>query len=359
LPQIRVLIVDDSALVRQMLTQILASDPSLTVVGAAPDPLIARDMIKSLNPDVLTLDIEMPRMDGLVFLEKIMTLRPMPVVMISSLTQKGAETALRALEMGAVDYVAKPTIGLIGGFMAMRDEIVAKVKAAAQARIRPLAQNGPQPAARPAGAQPPPSPGYRSSEKLIAVGASTGGVEALHTLLGAFPADAPAILVTQHMPPVFTASFAQRLDQRCAVTVVQATDGERVLPGHVYIAPGSHHLELARSGANYICRLHEQAPVSGHRPSVDVLFQSVARGAGPDAVGIILTGMGKDGSIGLLAMRRAGASTIGQDEASCVIYGMPKAARDCGATEIELPIGKITEQALYKCRATAGRGVRV
>jgi two-component system chemotaxis response regulator CheB len=354
-----VLIVDDSALVRQMLTQILASDPSLTVVGAAPDPLIARDMIKSLNPDVLTLDIEMPRMDGLVFLEKIMTLRPMPVVMISSLTQKGADTALRALEMGAVDYVAKPTIGLIGGFMSMRDEIVAKVKAAAQARIRPLAQDGPQPPARLADTRPKPSPGYRSSEKLIAVGASTGGVEALHTLLGAFPADAPAILVTQHMPPVFTASFAHRLDQRCAVTVVQATDGERVLPGHVYIAPGSHHLELARSGANYICRLHDQAPVSGHRPSVDVLFQSVARGAGPDAVGIILTGMGKDGSIGLLAMRRAGASTIGQDEASCVIYGMPKAARDCGATEIELPIGKITEQALYKCRATAGRGVRV
>ena len=355
--QIRVLIVDDSALVRQMLGQILSSDAAITVVGAAPDPFVAREMIKSLNPDVLTLDIEMPRMDGLVFLEKIMTLRPMPVVMVSSLTQKGADTALQALEMGAVDYIAKPTVGLTDGFNALRDEIVAKVKAAAQAHVRPSSQ-GETPAKKPA-MRPAASTGYSSSEKLIAVGASTGGVEALHTLLSGFPADAPAILVTQHMPPMFTAGFAQRLDQRCAVTVTQAKDGERVLPGHVYIAPGSQHLELARSGANYICRLHDEAPVSGHRPSVDVLFQSVARAAGADAVGIILTGMGKDGSVGLLAMRRAGASTIGQDEASCVIYGMPKAARDCGATEIELPIGKITEQALYRCQATARRGVRV
>jgi two-component system chemotaxis response regulator CheB len=349
----RVLIVDDSALIRQMLSQILSSDPSLAVVGAAPDPFIARDMIKSLNPDVLTLDIEMPRMDGLVFLEKIMALRPMPVVMISSLTQKGADTALRALEMGAVDYVAKPTIGLSDGFMSLRDEIVAKVKAAARARVRSLPQDGP------AAVRPLAGTGYSSSEKVIAVGASTGGVEALHTLLGAFPPDAPAILVTQHMPPMFTASFAQRLDTRCAMTVSQAKDNERVLPGHVYIAPGSHHLELARSGANYVCRLHERAPVSGHRPSVDVLFQSVARAAGADAVGIILTGMGKDGAVGLLEMRRAGASTIGQDEASCVIYGMPKAANECGATEVELPIGKIPEQALYRCHATARRGLRV
>jgi len=371
MPPIRVLIVDDSALVRQMLGQILASDPSITVVGAAPDPFVAREMIKALNPDVLTLDIEMPRMDGLAFLEKIMTLRPMPVVMVSSLTQKGAATALRALEMGAVDYVAKPTIGLTDGFKAIGDEIVSKVKAAARARVipmpqdRPMSQDGPMsrdgptPGERLAGIRTAGSTGYRSSEKLIAVGASTGGVEALHTLLGAFPADAPAILVTQHMPPAFTSMFAQRLNQRCAMTVTEAKDGDRVLPGHVYIAPGSHHLELARSGANYICRLHERAPVSGHRPSVDVLFHSVARAAKADAVGIILTGMGKDGSEGLLEMRRAGASTIGQDEASCVIYGMPKAAHECGATEIELPIGKITEQALYRCQATAGRGVRV
>ncbi len=351
--QIRVLIVDDSALVRQMLTELLQSDSSITVVGAAPDPFVAREMIKSLNPDVVTLDIEMPRMDGLVFLEKIMTLRPMPVLMISSLTQKGADTALHALEMGAVDYVAKPTIGLKEGFIAMRDEIVSKVKQAARARVQPLTQNAQKPT------RSVTSAGYSSSEKLIAVGASTGGVEALHTLLSAFPPDAPAILVTQHMPPAFTAQFANRLDQNCAVSVRQASDGDRILPGHVYIAPGSHHMELARSGANYICRLHDQASVSGHRPSVDVLFRSVARAAGANAVGIILTGMGKDGAAGLLEMRRAGASTIGQDEASCVIYGMPKAAHDCGASEIELPIGKIPDQVLYNCQATAKRGIRV
>jgi len=353
MPPIRVLIVDDSALVRQMLTQMLDSDPAIIVVGAAPDPFVAREMIKSLNPDVVTLDIEMPRMDGLAFLEKIMTLRPMPVLMISSLTQKGADTALQALEMGAVDYVAKPTIGLRDGIASIGAEIIQKVKQAARAKVRPVTD------AALRAASPVSVAGYSSSEKLIAVGASTGGVEALHTLLSAFPADAPAILVTQHMPPAFTLQFANRLDQHCAMTVTQAIDGDRVLPGHVYIAPGAHHLELARSGANYICRLHDQPPVSGHRPSVDVLFKSVARAAGANAVGIILTGMGKDGAVGLLEMRRVGASTIGQDEASCVIYGMPKAAHECGATEIELPIGKIPEQVLYRCQTTAKRGMRV
>lgn len=350
--QIRVLIVDDSALVRQMLATLLESDREICVVGAAPDPLVAREMIKALNPDVVTLDIEMPRMDGLAFLEKIMRLRPMPVVMISSLTQKGVDTALRALEMGAVDYVGKPMVGLVDGFNALRDEIVTKVKAAAGAAVRPLSD---QPVMRLAGS----GPSYFSSEKVIAVGASTGGVEALHALLTAFPADAPAILVTQHMPAAFTAGFASRLNERCAVTVAQATDGERVLPGHVYIAPGGEHLELARSGANYICRLGDGPTVSGHRPSVDVLYRSVAHAAGANSVGIILTGMGKDGAAGLLEMRRAGASTIGQDEATCVVYGMPKAAHDCGATEIELPIGKIADHALNRCQATARRGVRV
>jgi two-component system chemotaxis response regulator CheB len=350
---IRVLIVDDSALVRQMLTSLLESDPSIMVVGAAPDPLVARDMVKALNPDVLTLDIEMPRMDGLAFLEKIMRLRPMPVVMISSLTQKGADVALRALEMGAIDYVGKPTVGLVEGFTALRDEIVAKVKAAAAARVRAASCERPAMPRAAAGGS------YSSTEKLIAVGASTGGVEALHSLLTAFPADAPAILITQHMPASFTENFARRLDQQCAVTVSQAEDGARVLPGHVYIAPGGRHLELARSGANYMCRVHDGAPVSGHRPSVDVLFNSVAQMAGADAVGVILTGMGKDGAQGLLAMRRAGASTIGQDEATCVVYGMPKAALDSGAVEIELSLGKIPEQILHRCRTTAQRGVRV
>jgi two-component system chemotaxis response regulator CheB len=351
--KIRVLIVDDSALVRQMLGQLLASDPEIELVGAAPDPIAAREMIKSLNPDVLTLDIEMPRMDGLAFLEKIMTLRPMPVVMISSLTQKGADTALRALAMGAVDYVGKPTIGLKDGLQALRDEIVAKVKTAALAKVRPLSRDAVPPARVATGG------GYSSSEKLIAIGASTGGVEALQTVLTAFPSDAPAILVTQHMPATFTASFASRLNQFCAMTVSQARDRERVLPGHVYIAPGGYHLELTRSGANYVCRVTEEPPVSGHRPSVDVLFRSVARAAGSNAVGIILTGMGNDGAMGLLEMRRAGASTIGQNEATCVVYGMPKVAQECGATEVELPIEKIPEQVLFRCQATATRAVRV
>jgi two-component system chemotaxis response regulator CheB len=351
--QTRVLIVDDSAFVRQLLTKILSSDPSIMVVGAAQDPFVAREMIKTFNPDVLTLDIEMPRMDGLAFLEKIMTLRPMPVVMISSLTQKGADAALRALEMGAVDYVAKPMVGLGEGFAALKNEIIEKVKTAAKARVRsPMVGKSEV-------VRLTPGQHYSSTEKVIGIGASTGGVEALQDLLTAFPHDAPAILVTQHMPAVFTESFANRLNQFCAVTVTQAKDGERVLPGHVYIAPGGLHLELARSGANYVCRVHEQPPVSGHRPSVDVLFRSIAHAAGANAVGIILTGMGKDGASGLLEMRHAGASTIGQDEATCVVYGMPKAAHDCGATEIEMPINKIAGQVLHHCAAIAGRGVRV
>jgi two-component system chemotaxis response regulator CheB len=335
------------------LTQLLSSDPSIMVVGAAPDPFVAREMIKTLNPDVITLDIEMPRMDGLAFLEKIMALRPMPVVMISSLTQKGADAALRALAMGAVDYIAKPMVGLSEGFEALREEIIATVKVAAKARVS-VASPGKRPAARLSAGQH-----YSSSEKVIAVGASTGGVEALQDLLTAFPPDAPAILVTQHMPAAFTASFANRLDQLCAVTVTQAKDGERVLPGHVYLAPGGFHLELGRSGANYVCRVNDHAPVSGHRPSVDVLFRSVAKAAGANAVGIILTGMGSDGALGLLEMRRAGASTIGQDEATCVVYGMPKVAFESGAVEIELPIRKIAQQVLHHCEAIAGRGVRV
>lgn len=347
---IRVLIVDDSAFVRGVLTEILSGDPSIEVVGAAPNPLIARDMIKTLSPDVLTLDIEMPRMDGLSFLDKIMTLRPMPVVMISSLTQKGAETALKALEMGAVDYVAKPAVGLVGGLSTLAEEIISKVKMAASAKVRPRAAEKPQTARLPSAAS------FNSSEKIIAVGASTGGVEALQEFLTAFPSDSPAILITQHMPAMFTASFANRLDGCCAVSVSQARDGERVLPGHAYIAPGGYHLELARNGANYMCRVHEQPLVSGHRPSVDVLFRSVAKAAGANAVGVILTGMGKDGAAGLLEMHNAGAPTIGQDEATCVVYGMPKAAKDCGACDVELPLSKIPAQVLQNCQ---GRGVRV
>jgi two-component system, chemotaxis family, protein-glutamate methylesterase/glutaminase len=329
-PPIRVLIVDDSALIRQMLTEILASAPGIEVVGAAPDPYVARDRIKALNPDVITLDIELPRMDGLSFLEKLMALRPMPVVVVSTLTQKGADAAIRALELGAVDYVPKPLNDIRHGVQELGPELIAKVKAAAGAHVASL-RGGPAPRA-------PAVFDHRLSTegRIVAVGASTGGVEALQRLLCAMPAG-------------FTASFARRLDEYCAMSVTEAADGARVLPGHVYIAPGNWHLELARSGAHYYCHLHDGGPVSGHRPSVDVLFQSFAATAGRNSVGVILTGMGNDGTAGLLRMRQTGARTIGQDESSCLIYGMPKAARLAGAVETELPLSQIPRAILERC----------
>ncbi len=330
--KIKVLIIDDSALVRQMLTEILQSDPEIIVVDTAIDPLVARQKIKLHNPDVLTLDIEMPRMDGLQFLEKLMALRPMPVVMLSSLTQKGAEIALRALDMGAVDYVAKPTKQLSEQFVGLREEIIAKVKAAASAKVGQYFLQGGVPV-------PKPSQGrhYSSTEKLIAIGASTGGVEAVGTVLRQMPADCPAIVITQHMPAQFTASFANRLNGSCQLTVAEAEDGMRLLPGHAYIAPGGFQLEIVRSGANFVCRVGSSERVSGHSPSVDVLFHSVARSAGPNAVGVILTGMGRDGAEGLLAMRQANAHTLGQDSAA-MVYGMPKAAFELGAVEEQVPL---------------------
>ena len=350
---IRVVVVDDSALMRQMISAMLTAEPGIEVVGVANDPYQARDQIKATNPDVVTLDVEMPRMDGLTFLEKIMTLRPLPVVMVSSLTQTGTDATLRALEIGAVDCVAKPAGGMIAeGKAQFRDELVAKVRAAASARIRPrkLVER-----AAPATV----GPGYSSSEIVVAIGASTGGVEALHQVLQALPADCPAVIITQHMPPAFTASFARRLDRECAVVVAEASDGVRVLPGHAYIAPGGRHLELGRSGANYVCKLHDGPPVSGHRPSVDVLFRSVARSAGRNALGVIMTGMGRDGADGLLEMRKAGARTIGQDEASCVVYGMPKVARDVGAVEIEVPLHLIGSEIVRRCHAGDQRRLRI
>jgi two-component system chemotaxis response regulator CheB len=337
---IRVLVVDDSALIRQMLTEILVGDREIEVVGAAPDPIIAREKIKALNPDVITLDIEMPRMDGLSFLEKLMALRPTPVVVVSTLTQKGADAALRALELGAVDYVAKPLVDIRQGVSALGAELIAKVKTAAVARIS--ARDRRESAKKLAVFD------HRLSTQglVVAIGASTGGVEALQQVLTALPANIPGTLITQHMPPGFTASFAKRLDARCAMTVSEATDGARVMPGHVYIAPGNRHLELARSGAHYFCRLHDDVPVSGHRPSVDVLFASFAAHAGKNAVGVILTGMGSDGAAGLLKMRQAGARTLGQDESSCLVYGMPRAAKLVGAVEDEFPLAKIPQEIL-------------
>ncbi|WP_439598654.1 protein-glutamate methylesterase/protein-glutamine glutaminase [Falsiroseomonas sp.] len=335
---VKVLVIDDSALIRQLLTELLSRDPGITVVGTAPDPIIARDRIKALSPDVLTLDIEMPRMDGLSFLERLMALRPMPVVVISTLTQKGAEAALRAMELGAVDYVPKPLIDIRSGMLELGAELVAKVKAAAAAR--PQARQARTQASAPLQVDPRLS----TAGRIVAIGASTGGVETLQRMITRLPATTPALLVTQHMPAGFTSSFARRLDAQCAMTVTEAEDGRRVMPGHVYIAPGARHLELVRDGAHFACRLHDGAPVSGHRPSVDVLFASVAAVAGRAAMGIILTGMGRDGAAGLLEMRRAGARTLGQSEASCVIYGMPKAAMQAGAVELEMPLDRLTEE---------------
>jgi len=321
---VRVLVVDDSALMRQLLTTLLSADPDIEVVGTASEPQIARERIKALNPDVITLDVEMPHMDGLTFLHKIMTLRPTPVVMVSGLTQAGAEVTLEALELGAVDFVAKPT----ADFAAVRDslaaELQAKVKAAARMRVgRRL--NAPGARAH------EPRQVKRAKDKVVVIGASTGGVEALKVVLMGIPADCPPILITQHMPPRFTAAFAQRLNRECQMTVSEARHEETVEPGHVYIAPGSHHLEIARSGGQHRCLLSDGAPVSGHRPSVDVLFRSAVQAAGAAAVGVILTGMGKDGAEGLLELRKAGAITLGQDEESSLIYGMPRVAFERGA----------------------------
>lgn len=345
---VRVLVVDDSAIARQMLSQMLASDPGIEVVGVAADPLIARRKINQLSPDVVTLDIEMPHMDGISFLEKIMRLRPMPVIMVSSLVADGSERAVQALELGAVDVVLKPTGDHGEGLRELRDELVSKVKAAAQAHIRPLTDRDPTPAY----VMPPPAHPVSASSgpPLIAIGASTGGVLALGELLTALPGDGPPIVIVQHMRPGFTRGFATRLDQRCALHICEAEEGLRLESGMAVVAPDGHHLTIVRSGGCYVCRFDDRPPVSGHRPSVDVLFASAAA-AGRHAVGVLLTGMGKDGAEGLLAMRRAGAATIGQDEASCTVYGMPRVAHEIGAVEIELPLNRIAAEILRKLAA--------
>ncbi len=325
--KIKVLIVDDSALIRSVMREIINSQPDMEVVGQAPDPITARELIKQLNPDVLTLDVEMPRMNGLEFLEKLMRLRPMPVLMISTLTEKGNETTLRALELGAVDFITKPSIGLTDGLSELGNEIGDKIRAAARARIRRHALNTMAPD------RPQPLAGHflSSTEKIVFVGSSTGGTEALKEFLTRMPATSPAVLIAQHMPEAFTHSFAQRLDGLSAMTVREAAHNERVVPGHAYIAPGHSHLLVKKIGAHYYTELSRSEPVNRHRPSVDVLFNSAAQVAGRNALGVIMTGMGKDGATGLLAMRQAGAYTIAQDETSCVVFGMPKAAIEIGA----------------------------
>jgi two-component system chemotaxis response regulator CheB len=335
--KIRVLVVDDSATMRSLITAALSRDPEIEVVGGAGDPFEARGMIKALNPDVVTLDIEMPNMNGIEFLEKIMRLRPMPVVMVSTLTQAGAEMTLRALELGAIDCVGKPADAT--GTQEALAEIVTKVKIAARASVRTNAGSAPA-------AAPPRRKDFMPSGDIVAIGSSTGGVEALLSILTLFPETCPPTVITQHMPATFTASFAARLDRASGAKVQEATDGALLEPGKVYVAPGgATHLEVVRS-AGLRCRLVQGDPVSGHRPSVDVLFNSVAAAVGDKAVGAILTGMGRDGAQGLLAMRKAGAKTLGQDEASCVVYGMPRSAFEIGAVEKQVSLSHMGQSIL-------------
>ncbi len=353
--KIKVLIIDDSALIRSILKEVINSYPDMEAVGAASNPLQAREMIKTLNPDVLTLDVEMPEMDGLTFLEKLMRLRPMPVLMISSLTERGSDAALRALELGAIDFVAKPKMGIVDGLQSYGDEIAEKIRGAFKAHVAPRSATIQQ--AREA----LPALGNRitTTEKIIVVGSSTGGTEAIKEFLIRMPPDAPGILIAQHMPEAFTKSFANRLDGLCKIRVTEAEGKERVLPGHAYIAPGHSHLLLKRSGANYMTELSQAAPVNHHRPSVEVLFRSAAQCAGKNVTGVMLTGMGKDGAVGMLEMRQAGAYNLAQDEATCVVFGMPREAIAVGAVDEIVPIQDMAQRVLDRLRKSGGSGNRV
>jgi two-component system chemotaxis response regulator CheB len=342
--KIRVLTVDDSALMRQVLAALLAKDPEIEVIGSAPDPYIAREKIKALNPDVLTLDVEMPKMDGLTFLEKLMRGRPMPVVMVSSLTEAGCQTTLRALELGAVDFITKPKIDLREGMEDIAHDLIAKVKAAAVAQVSRLGGGSKGEHHTQHDARPPiatRSAMIKTTDRIIAIGSSTGGTEAVKDVLESMPPNTPPILITQHMPERFTKTWADRLNSLCRISVKEAQDGDSVLPGHALVAPGGYHMALERSGARYTVRINQDAPVNRHRPSVDVTFASVARYAGANAVGVILTGMGGDGAKEMLTMKQAGAFTIAQDEASCVVFGMPKEAIKAGAVDKVLPLSEI------------------
>ncbi len=349
---IKVLIVDDSAVMRSLLSEIISAAPDLTVVGAAPDALVAREMIKTLTPDVLTLDVEMPKMDGLEFLGRLMRLRPMPVVMVSSSTERGSENTLQALELGAVDYVSKPRADTPAQLQLYADDIREKIRAAYSARLRPRVLTLP-----PAHAgTPPASPASALSPRvldrnLIAIGASTGGTEALREVLCSLPRAVPGIVMVQHMPETFTGSFAKRLDALSELTVVESKGGEKILPGHAYLAPGHSHLLVRKTPAGFFTELSAAAPVNRHRPSVDVLFQSVADQVGSQALGVILTGMGKDGAQGLLTMKQAGAWNIGQDKDSCVVYGMPREAAEVGALNEVAPLPEIGGKILARLRA--------
>lgn len=352
--KLKVLIVDDSALIRQLLTKLLEDDKGIEVVGTASDPYVAREKIKELKPDVLTLDVEMPRMDGLTFLKNLMRLRPMPVVMISSLTEKGADVTLRAMELGAIDFITKPKLDVKSGMEEYQSEIIEKVKIAAGAKVNALVTATskksesvheidvpPKHSADAVLSEKTKTTHFKTTDKVIAIGASTGGTEAIRALMREMPADMPGMVITQHIPAAFSGPFAERVNKESAMTVCEAVDGQQILPGHAYIAPGDQHLIVERSGARYICKLNDGPPVNRHKPSVDVLFRSVAQNIGPNAVGVILTGMGDDGARGLLEIKGMNAFTIAQDESSSVVWGMPGEAVKMGGAEEVLPLDKI------------------
>ncbi|CAM3780585.1 protein-glutamate methylesterase/protein-glutamine glutaminase [Paracidovorax anthurii] len=360
--KIRVIVVDDSALVRSLLSEIINRQHDMECVGTANDPLIAREMIREMNPDVITLDVEMPRMDGIDFLGRLMRLRPMPVVMISTLTERGAEVTMKALELGAVDFVAKPRVGLSSGLNELAAQIVDKIRVAAVAQVRraPVARPASAPAHSGGGASTAPTSaatllGRVSTEKLICIGASTGGTEAIREVLVQMPADSPAIVITQHMPPGFTTSFAARLNGLCQITVKEAVNGERILPGHAYIAPGGKQFHVARSGANYVAVVDDGPPVNRHKPSVEVLFKSAAAVVGKNAFGIMLTGMGNDGAAAMREMKDAGSYNYVQDEASCIVFGMPREAIAHGAADEVLPLTQIASALITRLRGATDR----
>ena len=353
---IKVLIVDDSALVRSLLSEIIRNAPGFILVGAAPDAYVARDMVKEFSPDVITLDIEMPRMDGLTFLEKLMVARPTPVVMISTLTDAGADATLRALELGAVDFIPKPKLGIAEGFREYEELILEKLAAAAQVKVKPLAKAA---VSQPTDvSQEVVASRLQSTEKIIAIGASTGGTEAIKDVLMQLPAAVPGIVMTQHMPAGFTRTYAERLNKLTKLHVVEAKGGERILPGHAYLAPGGYHLLVVRSNADYVTKLSDAEPLHRHRPAVDAMMASVAAAGGKNVIGVLLTGMGKDGAQGMLDIRNHGGYTLAQDEQSCVVYGMPKEAVHMGGVDKTIDLNKMGDAILEKLKSM-GAGNRL
>lgn len=354
--KIRVVVVDDSALVRSLLSEIINSQADMVCVGAANDPLVAREMIRELDPDVITLDIEMPKMDGLDFLGRLMRLRPMPVLMISTLTERGAEVTMKALELGAVDFVAKPRIGLVDGIKELASNIVEKIRIAASAKVHRGSRSSlPTASSTQSGATAAIALGRVSTEKLVFIGASTGGTEAIKEILVKLPADSPGVVITQHMPPGFTTSFAARLNGLCLITVQEAVNGARILPGHAYIAPGGKQFWVEKSGANYVCVVEDGELVNRHRPSVEVLFRSAAKVVGRNAFGIMLTGMGNDGAKAMKEMKDAGSYNYVQDEASCIVFGMPREAILSGAADEVLALTDIAAALLQRLKGSSDR----